>query len=237
MNRPDQRSPLGVIKSLLGREPYCPPEEEAYRRLRAKGFKPASIVDVGAYHGDWTRLARRVFDEVPVLMVEAQAGKIPMLEKVCADVAQTRYVSAVLGRTEGQEVMFYEMETGSSFLPERSNVDRVERRMITQTLDKLTEAMPGPLLLKVDVQGAELEVLAGGSATLAKSEVVQLEVALLPYNEGAPSMLGVLTAMDAMGFVPFDISGFSRPNGVDLVQVDIVFAKRESSFRPQFFEF
>lgn len=228
---------LGGIRSLIGRAPYRPPEEEAYRRLAAKGFVPDYVIDVGAYQGDWTRLARRVFVDVPVLMVEAQAKKVPFLEKVCAELSGTRFVSAVLGRTAGEEVIFYEMETGSSFLPERSNVARTEHRLITQTLDTLTVGLEGRLLLKIDVQGAELAVLAGGQETVSKCEVIQLEVALLPYNEGAPTMIEVLNAMDAMGFVPLDLSGFSRPNGIDLVQVDVVFVRRDSSLRPSFFEF
>jgi FkbM family methyltransferase len=221
----------------MGREPYRPPEEEAYRRLAAKGFTPDHMIDVGAYQGDWTRLARRVFVDVPVLMVEAQAKKVPYLERVCAELPGTRFVSAVLGRAAGEEVIFYEMETGSSFLPERSNIARTEHRLKTQTLDSLTTDMSGRLLLKIDVQGAELAVLAGGRDTVSRCEVIQLEVALLPYNEGAPTMIEVLNELDAMGFVPLDISGFSRPNGIDLVQMDVVFARRDSSLRPSFFEF
>ena len=38
-------------------------EEEAYRRLFHRGYRPASKVDVGAYEGNWTRLARCVFPE------------------------------------------------------------------------------------------------------------------------------------------------------------------------------
>jgi len=81
------------------------------------------------------------------------------------------------------------------------------------------------------VQGAGLLVLAGGQKTLARSEVVQLEVALLPYNEGAPTFLEVLSYMNDHGFVPFDISGESRPMG-HLVQIDLLFVRRDSPLRP-----
>ena len=225
-----------AASAILGRR-YVPPEEEAYQRLKSKGFNPAFMIDVGAYQGEWTRLARRVFPGVPALMVEAQEAKRPFLDKVCADFPEVRYEQALLGRTGGQMVQFFEMETGSSMFPENSNVSRLEKELTTTTLDDLAGRIPAPALLKIDVQGAELEVLEGAKTTLATCEVVQLEVALLPYNEGAPTLLEVLNYMAQSDFVPFDVSGMSRPNGIDLAQLDLLFTRTSSSLRKRFFEF
>lgn len=225
-----------LINRALGRRPADSLEEIAYRRLVEKGFTPDGIIDVGAYQGEWTRLARRHFN-APVLMVEAQAAKRPYLDRVCADLPRTMVESAVLGATAGETVTFYEMETGSSFLPEQSNAPRTATTLITSTLDTIAATLPGEaLFLKIDVQGAELHVLTGGTATLARCALVQLEVAVLSYNEGAPTMLEVLSWMDARGFVPFDLSGESRPMG-HLVQIDILFVPRASKLRPDFIEF
>lgn len=229
-----------LIGRALGRKRHIDQEEAAYIRLAAKGFQPDGIIDVGAYQGEWTRLARSIFPKAPVLMIEAQEAKKPYLDAVCAEMAGTRYASTVLGAASGEVVTFYEMETGSSFLPEQSNAPRVEKRLVTRTLDEVAgELLPGPasLFLKIDVQGAELQVLAGGEETLARSEVVQLEVAMLPYNKGAPTMLEVISYMDDRELVPFDISGSSRPNGCDLVQIDILFTRRGSALRPDYFAF
>jgi FkbM family methyltransferase len=220
----------------IGRR-YVPPEELAYQRLKAKGFIPASIIDVGAYRGDWTRLVRRVFPDVPVVMVEPQASKRPDLEKVCRELSDVRYVPVLLGRNSGDEVSFFEMETGSSMFPENSNVPRQSKTLTTTTLDDIAGSISVPALLKIDVQGAELEVLEGARQTLSTCEVIQLEVAFLPYNEGAPDVLNVLNYMTERGFVPFDISGFSRPNGVDLAQIDMLFTRSASPLRSRFFNF
>jgi hypothetical protein len=66
---------------------------------------------------------------------------------------------------------------------------------------------------------------------------VQLEVALLNYNEGAPQAAEVISFMDAQGFVMMDVAGFVRPNRTDLVQIDIIFAKKTSHLRSDFFRF
>lgn len=225
-----------IIKKALGRD-FVGMEERAYRRLLANGFKPDAIIDVGAYEGNWTRLAIKVFGELPSLMVEAQPGKARVLEQTCASLPLARYVSAVLSGKAGETVKFYEMETGSSFLAEQSNAPRSETLLTTQTLDEVAEGLPGSsLFLKIDVQGAELHVLAGGEKTLARSAVIQLEVAMLPYNKGAPTMLQVLSYMEERGFVPFDISGESRPTR-HLVQIDMLFVPRASGLRPTFITF
>lgn len=231
------RAATKVVRRVLDRRAYVSPEKAAYERLAARGYRPAAIVDVGAYEGNWTRLARSVFPDAPAIMIEAQEGKVSHLQKVCSDLPGTHYVSALLGGSSSDGVLFYEMETGSSFFPEQSNVARVEKVLPMRTLDEVVAGLDGPLFLKVDVQGAELQVLRGGTETLGRADLVQLEVAMLPYNAGAPSMLEVMNFMDEAGFVPFDVSGFSRPNDLDLVQIDLLFVPRGSPLRPTYFNF
>src|SRR3954452_21704458 len=106
-----------LVSKALGRQ-FVAPEELAYRRLQTKGFRPTFIIDVGAYEGNWTRLARRVFGDVPTLMVEAQQSKQPILEAVCRELGDVRYVQALLGSRSGETKHFFEMETGSSTFAE-----------------------------------------------------------------------------------------------------------------------
>ena len=66
--------------------------------------------------------------------------------------------------------------------------------------------------------------------------MVQLETALLQYNAGAPLLPEVASYMAERGFLPFEVSGFSRPRDV-LVQIDLLFARAGSMFRPDHFVF
>lgn len=212
-------------------------EMAAYRRVAAKGFSPAAIIDVGAYEGNWTRSVREVFPDAFVLMVEPQTGKASCLEAAVSDLGSVRYERALLSAVAGERVMFYEMSTGSSIYPEQSNVARSETELSTETLDRLSSELESPIFLKIDVQGAELEVLKGAPQTLSRTDLIQLEIAMLPYNKGAPTFLEVLLFMDALGFVPLDFSGESRPTGADLVQVDILFCRSDSYLRPRTFTY
>lgn len=225
-----------LFRKVTGRG-YVSPEKESYLRLSAKGYNPGGIIDVGAYTGGWTVLAREVFPNAPILMVEAQAEKIPELNKVAALLPNVRVEHALLAASPDGERTFHVMETGSSIFPEQSNVPREEVLMRTRTLDELSAGFSGPLFLKVDVQGAELEVLDGAVQTLENCDLVQLEVGLLPYNLGSPTFLEKIQYMDRRGFVPLEVCGLNRPNGTDLADINIVFARKDSPLRCRWFAF
>lgn len=211
-----------------------------YRRLRNLGFRPGGIIDIGAHVGDWTRSIKKVFPSTPVLMVEARESQRPYLEAACAELGGVSYVIALLGSKRSEAIEFHVHDTGSSLFSERSNVSRTSTRLPMNMLDELAGGFPlssGPLFIKLDVQGAEIEVLRGAIKTLARAEIVQLEVQLLHYNEGAPSAASVIAFMDQNGFAIFDIAGFVRPNKVDLVQIDLLFVRKNSRLRPDYFNY
>lgn len=208
-----------------------------YERLRDNGLAPDGIIDVGANRGDWSRSVRTIFAQCPILMVEAQASLEPELARACGEIDRAQYQIALLGPAEGEERAFFEMGTGSSLLPENSNVARTQTVSVTRTLDTLAgEVMPDAqaIFLKLDVQGAELMILAGAAATLERCAAVQLEVALLPYNAGAPLLDEVVAYLAQRSLLVTEVSGFSRP-GDHLVQIDLVFARAGSPLRPEFF--
>jgi FkbM family methyltransferase len=214
-------------------------EETSYHRLHKAGFTPGAYIDVGAYKGDWTRLVHRQLGKRPTLMVEAQASLVPDLQVFAQQQPDVSVAHAVLAATAGQQVPFHEMGTGSSLFAEASNAPRTQTMCTTQTLD-LAAAPFLPkareIFLKIDVQGAELEVLRGAKAVLEKAVLVQLETAMLRYNQNAPLLPETVTWMAERGWFPTEISGFSRPAG-QLVQIDMLFARDSSPLRPDFFRF
>ena len=89
-----------------------------------------------------------------------------------------------------------------------------------------------PILLKLDVQGFELEVLRGALEVLARSELVVMETSLIPYNKNAPLFAEVVRFMDQRDFVVFDFCGqLRRETDHALFQTDVVFVREDSSLR------
>ena len=84
---------------------------------------------------------------------------------------------------------------------------------------------PGPLLIKIDVEGAELEVLRGAVKTLRDTEIVICEVGVEPRHTGQAELADVLVFMRSQGFRLFDIVDMDASRNGALSYVDAVFAK------------
>lgn len=200
--------------------------------LKSVGYTPQFVVDIGAYHGDWTREFKKIYPAAEVLMLDAQERKRAVLERLCADIGDTaRCQIALLGATSGAKVNFAEMETGSSVYEELSSVDRTTIEKTVVSLDDLLKDGKHPVdLLKLDVQGYELEVLHGATQAMKQAQFVLLEVSVLPYNKGAPLIGDVIQFMSEHQFRIFDFSGQTRRSNGFLQQTDILFAREGSIY-------
>jgi len=98
------------------------------------------------------------------------------------------------------------------------------------------ETFPHPFLLKLDVQGAELDVLLGAEEILQGAEYILLEVSFFPFFTGGPLFQDILSFMRSRGLVVYDIFDLQyRPLDNALSQADIVFVKEGGLLRRHHF--
>lgn len=207
-------------------------------QVKETGFTPETVIDVGAAMGSFTTTCHAFFPHARYLLIEPLEEYLPALNKIVQTIPRATYEIGVASATEDRVVLnVHEDLVGSSLYREAeedSGVNGVPRQVPAVTLDRLvadTKAQP-PFLIKVDVQGAELEVLSGAPTTLRHTEVVVLEVSLFQFFEGAPLACDVLAQMKSYGFVPYDLLGLQyRPIDGALSQVDVVFVKEHGIFR------
>jgi FkbM family methyltransferase len=210
--------------------------------LKDRGFMPTAILDIGAYDGHFSRGVRQIFEDAYILMIDALAEKGRVLADVCREVGNADYLIALLGDRETEATSFFvvntEMrpdlvKTGSSKFKENANFPMEERALPQRTLGSIVADRGLPFqLLKLDVQGAELDVLRGLGYQLSKVEVILMEISLVDYNKGAPLIDVVLIELSGMGFVLYDIVEEHRHLGGRLLQIDGLFVRPTSRFRP-----
>tara|TARA_R110002074_G_scaffold316814_2_gene487290 strand:- start:2133 stop:2795 length:663 start_codon:yes stop_codon:yes gene_type:complete len=202
------------------------------RFLQRHGFDPKRIIDVGAYDGLWASRAAALFSNADVLMIEPQLSMQDKLESVCRDFpGRLKFQIGLLGRESGKEVQFFQMETGSSFFEDLSDYPRTIVKMKTTTLDDIVSShgIRQVDLLKIDVQGAELEVLVGGSNTLDLAHVVLLELSVSDCNAGAPNAAQIIGFMYGKGFIMRDMADVRRlKKGQPVHQFDAFFVRASS---------
>ncbi len=75
-------------------------------------------------------------------------------------------------------------------------------------------------------------MLRGLGYQLSKVDVILMEMSLVDYNKGAPPIDVVLSELRGMGFVLYDIAEKHRHLGGRLLQIDGLFVRPTSHFRP-----
>jgi FkbM family methyltransferase len=202
----------------------------ALLRLKSLGFTPAVVYDIGAYRGGWTRLAAEVFPDAQFVLFEANrdhAGELAASGR--------RHLIAALGDTDSGARAFHVPRegdvTGASLYIENTThyagQNLQVREVETARLDTVVarEKLPAPDLIKIDVQGAELEVLAGAAETLRAAGALIVEVSLVDYNRGGPLAAQVIAAIDRLGFRCADLCEVHRSAHHFVLQLDLLFVR------------
>jgi len=206
----------------------------ALLQLSSLGFQPATVIDAGV--ATQTLELYEAFPSASILLIEPLAEFEPFLQKICSTY-KAQYVLAAAGQSPGSATFHVHADKVSSSLlheVEGPSVDGAPRTVPVVSLDQLTaeKNLPGPYLIKLDVQGAELQVLAGASRTLQHTEVVMLEGTLFATMIGGPQLHDLVTYMKGVGFVVYDLYPILyRPLDGALAQVDLLFVREHGPFR------
>jgi FkbM family methyltransferase len=189
---------------------FLPKEHVEYlSEIKNSGFKPGVIYDIGACVLNWTNEAKSVWPRSKYIMFEAMATAAFLYQENTLE-----YHIGVLSSTIGDEVDFYQNDhdpAGNSYYQENSDInpqaaifynESHKRKLKTDTLDNIVKqrGFPLPDLIKMDIQGAELDVLKGAADTLLTTKQVILELQKVEYNKGAPLCDTVIAYMDSIGF-------------------------------------
>jgi FkbM family methyltransferase len=195
LNTPSRRDLSYVEKCMftLHERDIFPPQHKRVIRDISKNFTPHVIYDIGACVLHWTREAMEVWPNSIFVAFDA----INEVEAIYKS-KSIEYNIGVLSDEDNKLVKFYEnkeMPGGNSYykeighatadivFPEDSYTDKY-----TMTLESVVRQknFQMPDLVKIDVQGSELDILKGGMCIINHAKYLIIELQNVQYNRGAP---------------------------------------------------
>ena len=86
-------------------------------------------------------------------------------------------------------------------------------------------------LIKLDVQGSEIDILKGLEDYISLFEVIILETSVREYNKNGPLFIDVINFLNEKDYSLYDIFDLKRLglNHSFLVQFDAIFVRKDSS--------
>lgn len=203
-------------------------------KLKNMKYIPDSILDIGAYHGNWTSNMLLIYPDAKYYLFEPinyqQLNKFKNNTSI--------YIKNVILNDKIEEVdWFEEKNTGDSFFKEKSKFFINTKPIKKKTIDLNTIIQNDNILLdaknifiKIDCQGAEIPILKGSSQILDKTDFIVIEIPLFgQYNEGVPNFLTHIQFMNSIGFIPFDIVDKHYIYNFNM-QIDMLFINKNHKF-------
>ena len=192
-----------------------------------------TILDVGASKGQFALFAEGRFPDAKVISFEPLPGPAATLRSVTGNRVEVRTVA--LGSTPGSaEINVSGRDDSSSLLPigERQvrefpgTAARSKATIEVSTLDSEVDGeIVRPCLLKVDVQGLELEVLRGGRKVLARVDEALVECSFVELYEGQALADEVVAFMLDSGLRLAGVHGMVCSDDGEPVQADFMFRR------------
>jgi|TARA_B100001094_G_scaffold45669_2_gene40652 FkbM family methyltransferase len=184
-------------------------------------------LDVGANIGQWVNAIREVYSAPDIFSIEVN----PHCEGRLAS-KQVKYkiigLSDKVGQMELKTFATKPRSKGASFYTQSDWRDKeiMKFEVPVSTLDVLFPEQTFDIL-KIDVQGAELDVINGGIEFLKRHQYVLAEVALTDYNSGAPQASVVVARLQELGFYVVDCLE-EHLYGDKIIQIDLLFSSKET---------
>lgn len=192
-----------------------------------------TVLDVGASRGQFALFISTMMPEARVISFEPLPEPFEDLDRLTG--AQVETHNTAVGASSGAaSINVSARDDSSSLLPIGSR--QVEEfpgteaeRTIEVPVTTLDETLVGeparPCLLKIDVQGLELEVLKGATRTLASVDEALIECSFVELYEGQALAEDVIIFMNDAGFHLVGVHEVAYSSDGSAIQADFLFRR------------
>jgi FkbM family methyltransferase len=199
----------------------------------------ASVIDIGAHRGQFTLLCAGLFPAARIHAFEPQPGPFAALTQVTAGHPRIVAHRAAIGPRAGTAPMHVmRPDDCSSLLAPTARQttlfgSRLSERPIEVEVAPLEAFVAAgdlarPALLKLDVQGFELDALEGCAALLERFDAVYAECSFEPLYAGQALADEVLAHLRARGFALGGVYNMVGDRRGRAVQADFLWTRRRA---------
>jgi FkbM family methyltransferase len=200
---------------------YCYLTEDDYNHMTIReddiieNFQPKSegiVVDVGAHYGRYTLIAaKRIGPKGKVIAIEADPKNFDMLNKnIKLNELSEHVITLNFAATSNKskvKLSIPEKKSGhtiySSIIPDRAPTEKFIE-VNANTLDNLLHengiSIEEVNWIKIDVEGAELEVLKGATSVLSKNKDISLLIEIHNIENGKNLYRPIMDLLDNYNF-------------------------------------
>lgn len=197
-----------------------------------------SVLDVGANVGQFATRLRLAGYDGSIFSIEPGEQAFGRLQRASRSDPLWDCVNCAAGaRPQRLNLNISTNSTSSSLFPISARHVQAAPESTTKALDEVRvdtidnlvseHTLRGPFMMKLDVQGYEIEALKGAEVALRSTPVLNVEISFDVLFEGGANYLEVLAALDAAGYRPVAIDrGFTDPITGELLQCDLTLVVR-----------
>jgi FkbM family methyltransferase len=197
----------GYIRMFSQQRMIPTPHVKYLQSLKDSGFEPKVIYDIGACFLHWTAEVKLLWPDATIILFDA----LDAAEFLYIESGRPYYVG-VLSNEDNKEVTFYQNDIfpgGNSYYREVGGNMKgafyplwLGRKRVAMTLDSIVaeKGFPPPDFVKIDVQGAEKDIIQGGVKAIRNAKQLIVEMQHVDYNQNAPQVTETLPYIESLGF-------------------------------------
>ena len=190
-------------------------------------YSPKKILDIGALDGRWSLCLKQIYENSDFMMIEANSSMESFLIKT-----NLKYIISPLS-DKIKKTKYYKIpgDAGNSLYIEKDSSKPIIEEVLTSTLEDLLDINDTYNIIKLDVQGSELDILNGGKTFLEKADFILTECSLIEYNIGAPLFNDQLFLFQKHNYSLVDVIDLLYDKKGTLIQMDILFQNNKFNLR------